>query len=1037
MDQHLNFVSDKWADYTMCNDMFLIQTVVGLLNNSSQIYNTLIRKFNNTLPHLQIFNTSKLVEDEDKRVILEEEFVRLVILIYSNRIYSASMSKQDICRKFLLHHLFVNGKSKYSHISESVPKPFRAECDLKSIVNEVAIYHKPKGSHEEGYFIVREKFWDELDPYFIVMSQQSLFQAIEQYKSLTNNKTLPPLLLEKPLFLPNEQLEKGINNLIFSPYLFKIMFLVMHRNLLWKKDTQEQLPSYILHALLIILNSMPTGVESNYNMPQPAKKTLFSQLKSFMDVPFKENDSPLKYVMQVIETDDGTEHSILSMLFEFESQRDLVEKILNRLSELNETCDKIILDHGSKQKALSNNEEKEAKKKRAMEKRMKVLEQMKKSQQKFAMNLEEDEETVENHDQLKCAFCHDHKSPEGNDALSLLCQVVKNPIVRVTNTCNLKDTYPSDHELVVVDIGELTEMYSDINRDQNVQINYCSHACHADCFDRYYTNLLQEESRRRRYKGFGQLNLDNMEIFCPVCNRVANCLCPIIPNEFNLLEKLPSEVNQEPLANLDEITNILRDCRIKEITNDSVGQTMTTFCEKIIKKKKEEMEEDEVILEAFDRNDSSYFSNTLSAEIAAEDILQRSLNPNSVVPIAENRKKGMKHLLDILIAFQSLEGNTRKTKQQLDAIYGTVMGLETVSNAKLFNEVERSNVMFLPMLSCDMFTLFVRSTTLLLSTDKGLDWVSYQKLLTIFYFAHVIQCYLQENIRNESPSEVEYLNKGINSIRDMIDFGVTNAGSVKAKLEDLVLTFLRRAVFYTSLLFDVHIPEENEDEFKSLTSYLSLPSAVDACLNLAEPSHTELVGRWFSQLKSSFKSFNSAMNALKDEDAEQEYLLDLSSDSMIQYPAVCKPFTFMSLPNKYEDIVMKYHNTQCKKCNKKIESPALCLLTGRLVWLRNCQCSLDRVGKCTRYANKNFSGFGLFLVIPSSRILLLHENRYCMLPSPYLDANGEEDKKLRRGVPLYLHKERLDELIPTLATMSWDHNTIILESTSNLNANTL
>ncbi|KAG2392551.1 hypothetical protein C9374_011276 [Naegleria lovaniensis] len=1043
LDQHFNFASEKFADYAYCNDFFLVQLIFGLIDNNELIYKTLLKKFNNTLGHIKLYTMSKPTEDEDRRAVLEEEFVRLLLTIYSNRVNMESMTNWDICRQYVLHYLFSEQKCKFSDIVNSIPKSFRSDVDVKAFVNEVANFHKPKGSHEQGYFTVKSNQWDEFNPYFISMSSQKYYQAIENYKAQHGGKSSPPLFLEKPTHAANTQIEHGLMNLIVSSYLYKIIFLVMYRSV--KTSASEQLPPYILHALLASLNSLDTR---NYKLTRPPQKTLFSPISNALDIPFKENESPINYVLQSIEMEDGSRYSIIELLFKVSGQPELVEKILNRLSELNETCDQIILEAKSVTESSRHKEEKDRKKQKALESRQKLLEKMKASQQKFALSLDEDEEVVESVDKLKCAFCHDHQSPEGNTSLSLMCQIVKNPFPHIVYSNDNQKVFPNIENKIVVDIGDLTEMFSDVNKEHNVQINYCSHACHADCYDRYYSNLLQEESRRRRYKGFGQINLESMEILCPVCNRVINCLCPLASSTHTHVDNTNSTYSYS-LPDLDDIKSIFTNLSIKNAVEDvKTNTTFSTFSEKIIRKKKEDLGDTldpmEISIENFERTDSSYFCNALISELVVEEILQRSSSLSVVSPLSESSRKSISHLFDLLISYQQLSEDNKKTSSlQLKALYASLMGLTEFENLKLYNEQKRSGKMYLPLLSSDMFSLLVRLTTLLFSSQVALKKSQYHEILGLLYQALVIQIIIQFNIRLgvSVSTGVESLDEDITSIANIpivSSFQRKVVDLTEQEMEAFSLAFLRRAALYHSFLFpDEVLPIGND--YSQLRSYLKLPSISELLMAIKNsPAHNDLIAKWIEQVTLSMQSISAIVLETENFEEDEESLYVLQADSLLPFFGKCHPFSFIELPRLYEDIFLQYHNEACPECGKKLENPTLCLITGKIAWLKNCSCSKDEpLGKCTRHAREHFSGFGLFLMVPSSRLLLLHEGRSSILPSPYLDSMGEEDKNLRRGVPLFFHKERLEEFIPKLARMNWDHDTIILEKSTVLNSHTV
>ncbi len=60
-------------------------------------------------------------------------------------------------------------------------------------------------------------------------------------------------------------------------------------------------------------------------------------------------------------------------------------------------------------------------------------------------------------------------------------------------------------------------------------------------------------------------------------------------------------------------------------------------------------------------------------------------------------------------------------------------------------------------------------------------------------------------------------------------------------------------------------------------------------------------------------------------------------------------------------------------------------------------CTGAETGRCFQHALACGGGTALFLLLRNTRVLALHGSRAALLPSPYVDAHGEEDLGLRRG----------------------------------------
>jgi E3 ubiquitin-protein ligase UBR1/E3 ubiquitin-protein ligase UBR3 len=71
---------------------------------------------------------------------------------------------------------------------------------------------------------------------------------------------------------------------------------------------------------------------------------------------------------------------------------------------------------------------------------------------------------------------------------------------------------------------------------------------------------------------------------------------------------------------------------------------------------------------------------------------------------------------------------------------------------------------------------------------------------------------------------------------------------------------------------------------------------------------------------------------------------------------------------------------------------------------------------------------GIFLLLRSTQLLLLRNNRTCMGLSLYLDIHGEEDLYLRRSQLLYLSDLRLNEIRRLWMTAAFDYDSYILRN---------
>jgi hypothetical protein len=116
--------------------------------------------------------------------------------------------------------------------------------------------------------------------------------------------------------------------------------------------------------------------------------------------------------------------------------------------------------------------------------------------------------------------------------------------------------------------------------------------------------------------------------------------------------------------------------------------------------------------------------------------------------------------------------------------------------------------------------------------------------------------------------------------------------------------------------------------------------------------------------------------------------------------------SLIELPEGYDQLFSRVGAVTCSGCGKRPPSPGLCLLCGAVLCAGSDCCKTGGVGECTRHARSCGSGVGVFLLLHSSSVLLIHGALACYYPSPYLDVHGEEDIDLKRGRPLTLRRAR-------------------------------
>ncbi|XP_024384261.1 E3 ubiquitin-protein ligase PRT6 isoform X2 [Physcomitrium patens] len=136
------------------------------------------------------------------------------------------------------------------------------------------------------------------------------------------------------------------------------------------------------------------------------------------------------------------------------------------------------------------------------------------------------------------------------------------------------------------------------------------------------------------------------------------------------------------------------------------------------------------------------------------------------------------------------------------------------------------------------------------------------------------------------------------------------------------------------------------------------------------------------------------------------------------------------LPRVFQELLLEniHNKKKCAACGEMPTDPAICLICGMLLCCGSDCCRKNGIGECSRHAAAESAGVGIFLLLRSTQLLLLRNNRTCMGLSLYLDVHGEEDLYLRRSQLLYLSDLRLNEVRRLWMTAAFDYDSYILRN---------
>jgi len=145
------------------------------------------------------------------------------------------------------------------------------------------------------------------------------------------------------------------------------------------------------------------------------------------------------------------------------------------------------------------------------------------------------------------------------------------------------------------------------------------------------------------------------------------------------------------------------------------------------------------------------------------------------------------------------------------------------------------------------------------------------------------------------------------------------------------------------------------------------------------------------------------------------------SISYSRRPCTIDPYCavhLVELPHSYDSLFQQLVDSSvatCSRCSNRPKFPALCLLTGELLCAQSSCCQRDGKGELSQHTFNHSPSGCLFLMVKQCAIMLLGQGLALQHGSIYVDEFEETDILLRRGKPLHLSQQRLEQLRSLLA----------------------
>ncbi|OLL26450.1 E3 ubiquitin-protein ligase ubr1 [Neolecta irregularis DAH-3] len=518
--QNMHYRVIDIREYTVDKDLMLLQFALATLEPDHFLL-TLLDRFDicGWLFTDPWYSTN--VHDDHRHVAMLEEVLFLVIVLFSERSKICKWTiQQQIAREIIQVLCF--GSMTFSQIHKAVPERMSDHVDFEDVLNTVAHYQHPDIAQEPGRFRLKSEKVIQVDPYFFHYDRNER----EEARALLAKeiKKTPNLVMEPSLQPITDGIYENLDNVASSAILQQLVFFALdfiHSSVL----VRGELPGTVLQdvAHLAILCTKATPQESSfaqrvvtYSFPA---RSLREESKTFLEL--------AKIVHSSISTSEV---------------RNDLGRLISRL-QTNSSSD----EDSEMLPDESISESDAAKRILAKERQQRAMAQMQQAQQNFwSQNCEDmsDDENVDvatQHDSMSthwnfpkgtCIVCQEET---GNERLFGTLSIIQRS--NINRTMPLENPYwtkeglrTPEVALEIPDVHSIEDLHARSFPSDNIlkgaNASSCGHLIHADCFDRFYNNIL-DRSHAQQYRNHPE-NTKRGEFLCPLCKRLGNAFIPII-----------------------------------------------------------------------------------------------------------------------------------------------------------------------------------------------------------------------------------------------------------------------------------------------------------------------------------------------------------------------------------------------------------------------------------------------------------------------------------------------------------------------------
>ena len=1003
--QQLHYREYSLRENTFDQDVYFLQTAFKIMDPSFILVSMLDRF--ELLPTLSgsSYDSGTSTYDHAQAVAILEEFLYLLVIVFSEPTVIESMDAEQIVRRELMHTLLL-GPYSYSEVVKNVTERVAEETCFDRILGEVAIFRAPDPtvvtSDVGGVYTLRKECYGHLDPYSYRYNRNQREEAAKMLNAHDGNKrgffTPRKVKLTGP-FKEEDNFTKALTTDTFveilrssldyatksSDYAETVADLVLHLlNIAFVERPEEICVRVVRSALLVQLCQLEE---------EESTKDLNPRISSFLNsLSRHQYDEVAKHRKR--QDPHGTDNS-QGAAAQAEQKRLMAKaRQANIMQQFAAASQTFLAEHDS------SDEEDETESETEHDARLTEM-----MDDKYE-RAEEEVDDVSGVSATSLTGIKTKKRRKGAASMGscIVCQeelTVQKPfgslgLIQTSSFIRLApDSLPYLEELYatptdfdkssenVRPFGLAAQLSSEQegrggtgpgfprNTRKGLFASACGHMMHVPCFETYCSSILQRHSQQisRNHPE----NSERKEFICPLCKSLGNVLLPLSGEDF--------EDDNPPPAGMIGVTDEWLNAAIENcsLADESLAKTLPL----LLRNGSGSLRAWRITENLPSHAASFGFASVSQAEKHMLERLIQVVYPldaesRMLDPIPEER--GSRIISHELIAYtisaieialrgrptgtlnaDSVPGSTAKLIRSLlsalDRLVilstGTPRGVEFARLAILWVMFGQrtSSHNHQHFLNRDPFTVLVEAAAVAPN--------EFYQFATLTFYAHIIRtsyklyqdnCY--ENVSMPSNCvDSMALADFCNSLQEerWTRMGANVTLSMRQRSRTAAerayahsLPFLRRAAILHNAIFTrFQPPLSEESEFTRLLSLLRIPGPRD------------IVGRRHGKSPHRTTSLSSIIETWDSTwlRPSHDYLKPIIHDKIfLEHPVI---YELLGLPKNIDVLIESTIGRKCLKCRQVPSSPAICLLCGDVVCQQSLCCMDHESGEESNYGECN------------------------------------------------------------------------------------